>query len=142
MLSVCLKCKKKTESKNPQVVKTKNGKIMFFLSKWVVFSNKNWRFTKEQEADGLLTRLGIRPLIYNSIKFWHYYELSWFPKTLSLKSFGNSWCNSYIIVYYKQSGFISLVVKGKLDKTSKILKIVWPLFSEKFSFELHFLINP
>ena len=69
MLSVCLKYKKKTESKNPQVVKTKNGKIMFFLSKWVVFSNKNWRFTKEQEADGLLTRLGIRPLIYNSIKF-------------------------------------------------------------------------
>ena len=33
MLSVCLKYKKKTESKNPQVVKTKNGKIMFFFIK-------------------------------------------------------------------------------------------------------------
>ena len=28
MLSYCLKCKKKIESKNPRFVKTENGKIM------------------------------------------------------------------------------------------------------------------
>ena len=28
MLSYCFKCRKNTESKNPKVVRTKNGKIM------------------------------------------------------------------------------------------------------------------
>ena len=32
MLSNCLKCRKSTESKNPKVVRTKNGRIML-LSK-------------------------------------------------------------------------------------------------------------
>ena len=30
MLSNCLKCRKNTESKNPKVVMTKNGRIMLF----------------------------------------------------------------------------------------------------------------
>ena len=30
MLSNCLKCRKNTESKNPKVVMTKNGRIMIF----------------------------------------------------------------------------------------------------------------
>ena len=29
MLSYCLKCRKNTESRNPKVAKTKNGRIMF-----------------------------------------------------------------------------------------------------------------
>ena len=33
MSSVCLKYKKKTESKNAEVVKTKTGKIMLFFIK-------------------------------------------------------------------------------------------------------------
>ena len=33
MLSYCLKCRKNTESKNPKVVTTKNGRIML-LSKY------------------------------------------------------------------------------------------------------------
>ena len=39
MLSNCLKCRKNTESKNPKVVKTENGRIMH-LSKCIVFSCK------------------------------------------------------------------------------------------------------
>ena len=34
---------------------------------------------------------------YNSMKFWHYSELSWFRTFLSLKSFNNSW---HTPVYY------------------------------------------
>ena len=39
MLSYCLKCRKNTESKNANVVKTKNGKIML-LSKFAVCNSK------------------------------------------------------------------------------------------------------
>ena len=39
MLSYCLKCRKNTESKNPEGVRTKNGKIML-LSKCVVCDSK------------------------------------------------------------------------------------------------------
>ena len=40
MLLYCLKCRKNTESKNPKVSRTKNGRIMP-LSKCVVFDSKN-----------------------------------------------------------------------------------------------------
>ena len=39
MLSYCLKCRKNTESKNPKVLTTKNGRIMH-LSKYVVCNSK------------------------------------------------------------------------------------------------------
>ena len=39
MLLYCLKCRKNTESKNPQVVKTKNGRIML-LSRFAVCDSK------------------------------------------------------------------------------------------------------
>ena len=39
MLSYCLKCGKNTESKNPKVVKSKNGSMML-LSNCVVFNSK------------------------------------------------------------------------------------------------------
>ena len=39
MLSDCLKCRKNTESKNPKVAKTKNGRIM--LLQYVVLKNQN-----------------------------------------------------------------------------------------------------
>ena len=39
MLSYCLKCRKNTESKNPKVVRTKNGRIML-LTKCVVCHSK------------------------------------------------------------------------------------------------------
>ena len=40
---------KNPESKNPKVVKTKNGKIIF-LSKCVVCNSKKSKFIKEQQA--------------------------------------------------------------------------------------------
>ena len=58
MLPYCLKCRKYTESKNPKVVRTKNGRIML-LSKRGVCDSKKSKFIKEQEASGLLICLGI-----------------------------------------------------------------------------------
>ena len=59
MLSYCLKCKKNTESINPKVLKTTNGKTMI-LSKCPICGNKKSKFIKEQQAKGLLTNLGRR----------------------------------------------------------------------------------
>ena len=59
MSSYCLKCQKNTESKNPKVVRTKNGSIML-LSKCAVRDSKKSKFIKEQEASGLLSSLGIK----------------------------------------------------------------------------------
>ena len=58
MLSYCLKCKKYTESINPRVSKTTNGKTM--LSKCTICGRKKSKFIKEQQAKGLLSNLGIR----------------------------------------------------------------------------------
>ena len=69
MLSYCLKCRKNTESKNRQVVKSKKERIMF-LSKCAVFNSKISKFIKDQEASDLLSGLGIYtplniiPLVY------------------------------------------------------------------------------
>ena len=49
MLAYCLKCRKNTESKIPEVVRTKNERIML-LSKCVVCNSKKSKFCKEQEA--------------------------------------------------------------------------------------------
>ena len=46
MLSYCLKCKKNTESINPKVSKTKNGKSMI-LSECAICSSKKLKFIKE-----------------------------------------------------------------------------------------------
>ena len=59
MLSHCLKCRKNTESKNPKVARTKNGRIML-LSKCAVCNSKKSKFLKQQEASGLLSSLGIK----------------------------------------------------------------------------------
>ena len=68
MLSYCLKCKKRnTESINPRVSKTANGKTMM-LSKCAICDDKKSKFIKEQQAKGLLTNLGIKtPLNKNSL---------------------------------------------------------------------------
>ena len=36
-------------------------------------------------------------LWYHLIEFRHFPDISWFPKILSLKAFGNSWGNLYIL---------------------------------------------
>ena len=62
MLWYCLKCRKNTESKNPKVVRTKNGRIML-LSKFSLCNSEKLKFLKEQEARGLLSSLGLRTLL-------------------------------------------------------------------------------
>ena len=59
MLSYCLKCKKNTESINPNVLKTTNGKTMI-LSKCATCGSKKSKFIKEQQAKGILSSVGIR----------------------------------------------------------------------------------
>ena len=59
MLSYCLKCRKNTESINPKVSKTKNGKTVI-LSKCAICDSKKSKFIKEQQAKGLLSNLGLR----------------------------------------------------------------------------------
>ena len=58
MLTYCLKCRKNTENKNAKMVKTKNRRLAL-SSKCVVCGSKKSRFMKEQEAEGLLSNLGI-----------------------------------------------------------------------------------
>ena len=59
MWPYCLKCNKNTESKNPKVLRTKNGRIML-LMKCVMCDGKKLKFIKEQKASGLLSSLGIK----------------------------------------------------------------------------------
>ena len=56
MTSYCLKCRKNTESKNPKVAKTKNGRIML-LSNCAVCNSKKSNFLKKQQAKGLISSL-------------------------------------------------------------------------------------
>ena len=59
MLLYCLKCRKNTESINPKVSKTTNGKAMILLTCAICGSKKS-KFIKEQQAKALLSNLGIR----------------------------------------------------------------------------------
>ena len=59
MESYYLKCKKNTENINPNVSATSNGRVMI-LSKCAICGIKKSRFIKNQEAKGLLSKLGIR----------------------------------------------------------------------------------
>ena len=56
MKSYCLKCRKDTESINPKVSKTSNGRTMLLSN----CGSKKSRFIKNQEAKGLLSNLGVR----------------------------------------------------------------------------------
>ena len=58
MESYCLKCKKYTKNINPQVFSARNGKLMI-LSKCAICNSKKSKFINEQEAKGLLSKLGI-----------------------------------------------------------------------------------
>ena len=58
MLSYCLKCQKNTESIDPEISATSNGKTI--LAKCTICGSKKSKFIKEQETKGLLSNLGIR----------------------------------------------------------------------------------
>ena len=59
MLSYCLNCEKNTESINPKVSKTTNGKAMI-LSTCAICGSKKSKFIKEQQAKRLFSNLGLR----------------------------------------------------------------------------------
>ena len=59
MLSYCSKCKKNTESINPKVSKTTNGKMMI-LSTCAICNSKKSKFMKVQQAKRLLSNLGLK----------------------------------------------------------------------------------
>ena len=59
MESYCLKCKKHTQNINPQFSSTSDSKIMI-LSKCAICGSKKSRFINNQEAKGLLSKLGIK----------------------------------------------------------------------------------
>ena len=59
MKSYCLKCRKNTETINPKVSKTSNGKTMI-LSKCTICCSKKSISIKNQEAKGLLSNLDVR----------------------------------------------------------------------------------
>ena len=59
MLSYSLKCKKNTESIDPKVFSTSNGRTMI-LSKCAICGSKKSKFIKKQEGKRLLSNLGIR----------------------------------------------------------------------------------
>ena len=59
MESYCLKCRKYTKNKDPQVSSTSNGKLMI-LSKCAICNSKKSKFINQQEAKGLLSKLGIK----------------------------------------------------------------------------------
>ena len=58
MLTYCLVCKRNTENKDAQMVKTKNDKLML-SSNYAVCDNKKSRFMKDQETKELLGNLRI-----------------------------------------------------------------------------------
>ena len=59
MLTYCLKYKRITENVNSKELKTKNARTML-LSKCAVCGSKISRVIKEQEANRLLSSLGLR----------------------------------------------------------------------------------
>ena len=59
MKSYCLKRRKHTENINPKVSKTVNSRTIV-LSKCAICGSKKSRFIKNQEANGLLSNLGVR----------------------------------------------------------------------------------
>ena len=59
MESYCLKCRKYTKNKNPQVSSTSNSKLMI-LSKCAICNSKKSKFINKQETKGLLSNLGIK----------------------------------------------------------------------------------
>ena len=59
MLLYCLKSSKKIDSKDPRIANANKGKLMILL-KCAVYDSKKLTIIKEQEANGLLSSLGIK----------------------------------------------------------------------------------
>ena len=58
MKTCCLKCKEDTENIDPKAVRTKNNRLLM-QSICSDCKNKKSRFVRKQEAEGLLSNLGV-----------------------------------------------------------------------------------
>ena len=58
MKTYCVKCRTNTENMDPKIFKTKNNKLIM-QSQCTDCKNKKSRFVKEQDANRLLSNLGI-----------------------------------------------------------------------------------
>ena len=74
MSSYCFKCRKIAESKNPKVLRTKNGRTML-LSKCEMCDCKKSTFIKEQEASRVLGSLGIKTFLSKSLSVVYFFAL-------------------------------------------------------------------
>ena len=63
MLTYHLKCKKNTKSIDAKMMKTKNGRFVL-SSKCVVCGSKKSKFMKEQEAEGLLSKIPLSNALF------------------------------------------------------------------------------
>ena len=59
MKTYCVGCREDTEKIDPKMVRTKNNRLIM-QSKCPVYGIKKSRFIKKQEAQGLLSNLGIK----------------------------------------------------------------------------------
>ena len=59
MKTYCVKCKKDSKNNDPKIVRTKNNRLIM-QTKCSDCRNKKSRFVKKQEAEGLLSNLGIK----------------------------------------------------------------------------------
>ena len=59
MITYCIKCRRKTENLNSRIFKAKIGGLIM-QSKCAECGIEKSRFVKEQEANGLLSNLGIK----------------------------------------------------------------------------------
>ena len=55
----CLVCRKYTENNNPKIVRNRQNRLMI-QSNCTICDSKKSRFTKEQQAMGILSNLGIK----------------------------------------------------------------------------------
>ena len=138
MLSYCLKCKRNTESINPKVSKTTNGRMMI-LSTCDICGSKKSTLIKKQPAKGLLSNLGLRtplnkiPLLgdifflikhkmNNVINKFLLAEDKFMPEIhLRQPQFTYSACGPFTkheqrIQKFKETGDTNYVYKNELDK--------------------------
>ena len=66
--SYCLKCRKDAENINPKVSNTSNSRKTI-LSKCAIRGSKKSRFIKNQEAKGLLSKLGLKTPL-SKYQYW------------------------------------------------------------------------
>ena len=59
MKTYCLVCRKNTDNNDSKMTKTKNGRLQL-KSQCSICGNKKSRFVKKQEANGILSPLGIK----------------------------------------------------------------------------------